>query len=195
LEQGRYLALIDNRVWLVTTGSEDIEIAVPSDTREELTLACSGLGIIMLQRIYDFNRENEEYKITILNYSQFEDRAAKPNLDIIAGNAPDMICWSMPRINPIQSGTYSKAEQLVDLYALLDRDADINRATFLPNLLDAVESSTGALYELPLEFSIYVSMSLERSADGPRTSFLRCWNNILMPTNHSEIRIGQPYCP
>ena len=155
LDENKYLALYRNKVFFVTKDWDDAE-DTRTDTRKELTLACFGENGNVHQRVNDFNRNNEEYQIKIHDYSLFADSVTMLNLDIIAGKAPDMICWSNPFWNKVQSTAYIKAGQLVDLYTLMDQDTEINRSTFLPNLLKAVESSNESLYELPLEFLMYV---------------------------------------
>jgi len=158
LDQDKYLVLINGSVYLVSKDLEDKNNSdFETDTRKVLILACYGEDGTMRQKIHDFNRKNEEYQIKTFDYSQFEDGMTKLNLDILTGNAPDMIYWSMSFLNPLQSAAYSKSGQLVDLYTLLDRDPEINRDTFLSNLLKATESKNGSLYELPLAFQLYVT--------------------------------------
>ena len=157
LSEDKYVALIDNRVFLTAKDGEGmLESLEVVDARKELTLACYDEGSRIRQSVYAFNNDNETYKIEILDYAQFEDGVSRLNLDILAGNAPDMIYWGGSFMNQLQSATYSKAGQLVDLYTLLDHDTEISRSMFLPNLLEATNSNNGALYELPLEFYMFV---------------------------------------
>ena len=157
LSEDKYVALIDNRVFLFAKdGGIVIDSSEVADEKKELTLACYNESSRILQSIYAFNNDNETHKIEILDYAQFEDGVSRLNLDVLAGNAPDMIYWGGSFMNQLQSATYSKAGQLVDLYTLLDHDTEINRSTFLPNLLEATNSNNGALYELPLEFYMFV---------------------------------------
>ena len=158
LGEDTYLVLISNKVFFVTKGQEADEAeALSADKRTELTLACYGENAWLRQHVYSFNRDNEEYQIKIRDYKLYEDGAAMLNLDVLSGMAPDIIWWDFSLYNPFQSATYSNTGQLVDLYTLLDQDTEISRNTFLPNLLEAIQSNGGALFELPLEFLMSVA--------------------------------------
>ena len=151
LSDNQYIALISGSIYFISK-TEINPQNNPAYTKQELLLACHGEDGYIKQKVHDFNRHNSEYKIEIVDYDQFDDGVTKLNIDILAGNAPDMIYWGNAKISALNSEVYSNAGQLVNLYTLLNKDDNTEHLELLPNLLTALESSSGALYELPIEF-------------------------------------------
>lgn len=138
--------------------------------RETLLLATYGTDNNRTQAVINFNQNNEKYRITVKDYSQYstnEDWYAgitQLNNDIISGNIPDIISCSeqLPIANYVDKGI------LVDFYELMDEDETINREDYCENVFKAYEIG-GKLYELPTSFYIW-TVNGKRSIFGDKTS-------------------------
>ena len=119
-----------------------------------------------------FNRSQDKYRIKVINYSdkyeaenygkleepqnglEWDRRNADVmrymQLDIISGNAPDVILTDhMSTIELLGSKGF-----LADLYSYIDSDSEFSRDTIVPNILRAMESSDGHLYAISPTFSV-----------------------------------------
>ena len=127
--------------------------------KKTIRLACYYLDSYITRMVYDFNRLNDEYVIEIVDYCKYDDVVMKLNTEVLAGNGPDMFAWGMGRLNPLDTNIYSAAGVLVDLHRLMGNDPDFDCGTLLPNLIAALETSNGALYEIPTEFIVQLFAS------------------------------------
>jgi len=106
--------------------------------------------------ISEFNKANTEYRIKLKDYSEYDTEeneytGAEDQLknDILSGDAPDIIAVS----------SFSNTDLLAskgcftDLYEFLDKDSDIKKDMFLPNILKMNEKN-GKLYSIPESFYI-----------------------------------------
>lgn len=117
--------------------------------KEILTLGCLYLDGNVKSQVIKFNKTNEKYRIRVIDYSLYnteEDYDAgskKFNSDIAAGKGPDIVVASDSSSvhNYISKGLY------LDLNPFIEKDPEINKADFFPNLLEA-SSSDGKLYEI-----------------------------------------------
>ena len=104
LENGDFICIGEN----YGEGSHTIELIKlvktpydPNTKREVLTIACMGFDYRTKQRVIEFNKKNTEYRIRLVDYSQYntgDDYTAgvtKLNTEIIAGHIPDIFA-----INP-----------------------------------------------------------------------------------------------
>lgn len=106
----------------------------------------------------NFNSSQSDYRIKCVDYSQYiqpddykgESMMKQLKMDIISGNAPDIIF--MDDINTIKE--LGEKGALADLYSLMENDSEINKDTFLPNILQAFESGDGKLYALTTGFEV-----------------------------------------
>lgn len=134
---------------------------VPYDSvphKEELTLATQYLNWNVRSKIVSFNRKNDNYRIVIKDYSEFnteEDYSVgrtKLTTELLAGNVPDIIDLSgLPYTQLAGKGL------LQDLYPLIDADSDLNRDDFFASVLSAREVN-GGLYSTVDGFSINTVM-------------------------------------
>ncbi len=131
---------------------------VPYDSvphKEVLTL-----GVLYAYDIYDkvidFNRHNDKVRIQIIDYSEFIDYenedydAGRTKLltEIMSGDMPDIIMLSqLPYTQLAAKGL------LEDLYPYIDKDPELKREDFFPNLLDALEVN-GGLYQVVPYFNV-----------------------------------------
>ena len=155
LPDGRFVGKISLGDYIISKRSADEDFS-NIDEREVITIATyHGSGFVLPEQVSIFNQINKDFKIEIIDYSIFDDGIMRLNVEIIAGTAPDMIYWGNGRegiIGNFNPEIYSRAGVLVDLYEYIDSDNDIDRSSLLPNLLGALESAGGELFEMPISF-------------------------------------------
>jgi len=129
----------------------------PNKNKKVITLAMMSYAALE-GTIIEFNKNNSEYIIEIKNYSKegqsFVDAVTELNIDIASGKIPDILMIS-PRM-PIDS--YGEKGLFVDLYEYIDKDPELDRNDFLPNILKMQESD-GKLYSIATGFMIETVMS------------------------------------
>ncbi|MCR5600696.1 MAG: extracellular solute-binding protein [Ruminococcus sp.] len=125
-----------------------------------------------------FNREQDKYRVQVVDYSEplteeeqndksleavaqrLDDEYNKLKLDIISGNAPDMFMLSHS-----DAELLGKKGVLLDLYTLMDKDKEINRSTVMPNILRALENSSGKLCSIVPNFTVSTYAAKEKLVD------------------------------
>lgn len=130
----------------------------PSEIPDKDVLKVAGYYIPydMRNRIVEFNKTNELYRIVISDYSQYattDDYLAgytKFNNDILAGNVPDIII--LDEQMPVDS--YIEKGLLADIYEFMETDEEINKEDYFQNVLDAY-SVDGKLYSIVPTFTIW----------------------------------------
>ena len=130
----------------------------PKDVKDKvvLTLGCNGFDWDVRRQVVAFNKSNEEYRITVEDYSNYnteEDYTAgmtRLNTDIASGKVPDILIldFSMPVDSYISKGLFE------DLYPYIDKDGEMNREDFFPNVLEAY-GTNGKLYRLVPSFRVH----------------------------------------
>ncbi|MBQ7955857.1 MAG: extracellular solute-binding protein [Lachnospiraceae bacterium] len=127
--------------------------------KEVLNLAAYYIPYDMRNRVVEFNKTNEKYRIIFTDYSQYatpDDYLAgytKFNNDIIAGNVPDIMILDeqMPVDSYIQKGL------LADIYEFIDADEELDREDYFQNVFDAY-SVGGKLYCIVPSFAVWTVM-------------------------------------
>ncbi|NLZ37552.1 MAG: extracellular solute-binding protein [Clostridiales bacterium] len=120
-----------------------------------LTLGCLYMDTALRTAIVDFNRKNEEYRITVKDYSQYNTEndynaaSTKMNSDIVSGNTPDIIVLSsnMPYASYVSKGVF------VDLNKYFDSDESLKREDYFENVFEST-SYDGHLYSIIPSFSV-----------------------------------------
>ena len=125
--------------------------------KTQLTMASVASYTSLTQMVSDFNLHNDEYTIRMVDYSggdtrNIQDAVTALNMDIIAGNYPDLI-----DLTGLTESYYSEKGLLADLYAFMDKDPDISRDDFV--LLDKLEED-GSLYYAGNSFYIETAAGL-----------------------------------
>lgn len=103
-------------------------------------------------RILDFNRENNGYRIAVRQYVSYNDELdayAQLNMDILAGNMPDIL---VPDSGVQLKNLVSKG-LLADVEALISRDAELSDVEFMENIFDALRVD-GVLYQVVPSFAV-----------------------------------------
>lgn len=133
----------------------------PKDIQDKQLISLAGMWIDsdMKNRIVEFNKKNEQYRIQIKEYENYstDDYMAgytQLNNDIIAGNMPDILLVdsNMPFESYVAKGL------IADIYPLIDADQELNREDYLQNVMDAF-STDGKLYRLVPSFSVYTVLA------------------------------------
>ncbi len=135
-----------------------------------ITLAANTISGNLKNMIIDYNRTSVDYRIQVKAYGWEDSDTDKFDMDILAGDVPDLIC--LDRLN---AEKYASKGILADLGAMLDADDEISREDFLPNVIEASEIK-GKLYRLPASFSAR-SLMAKKSIVGDRTSWN--WDDFL----------------
>ncbi len=122
--------------------------------KEEITLATQYLGWEVRDQIVSFNRKNDNYRIVVKDYSEFnteDDYSAgqtKLTTELLAGNVPDII-----DLNGMPYNQLASKGLLADLYPFIDADSEFGREDFFPNVLAALEVN-GGLYSTVSSFGL-----------------------------------------
>ncbi len=121
-----------------------------------LTFGTLSASYNLIDAVVKFNRQSEDYRITIKNYADYNSEEnewkgaiTQFNNDITTGKIPDIIQISseMPYQNYAAKGLFA------DLYPLLDADPAFDRANLYENVLEAL-SVGGKLYQIIPSFRI-----------------------------------------
>lgn len=140
-----------------TTITSILEKSNPEDIKNQqvLTLAGNYLDSNIYSAVTKFNKENEDYRIKIIDYSSYSTEddwnagVTKFNADIALGNIPDIIMINSE--TPVES--FVAKGVFADIGEMMDNDSEINRSDYLENVLEAF-STDGKLYSLAPSFHI-----------------------------------------
>ena len=124
-------------------------------------ITVGGMGIssdnMIQSAIYDFNKKSTEYKVEIRDYyaeatdnglDEYKTLQSAMNLDILAGDGPDIIVGSADLLS-----VYADKGCLTDLNELMAADADFSKDDYLANIVKICETD-GKLYQICTEFAI-----------------------------------------
>ena len=140
---------------------------------KEITLAVA-LNIDSIQpMIADFNSGSNLYRVNVKNYSDghehtiegFESAAHDLEMDIISGNAPDMV-W----LDTNETEKLASKGAFTNLYELMESDTRFTRDAFLPNYLEAAETN-GHLYSITPTFMIRTMAAKSKFVDKENWTF------------------------
>lgn len=151
------------------------------------------------EAIREWNSENPNHLIEVVNYSVFYDgsdpRAAQMRLaaDIASGNTPDIYDFSMASIDTIpSSGQFARRGMLENLYPYIDADPELSREDFFSGYLRSLEIS-GGLYELVPEFSITTSFAYSKAVGDPTSWTYAQLNEVLSQSDYYETLFDNHY--
>ena len=161
--------LSDGRIWAMINdysaggnSTNELVFAVQKDAsevpvKEEIVLGTMYIDYNIKRNIIDFNKKNQQYRITVKEYGR-EDYAAgriQFQADLTSANCPDII--SLSSINYDQYVTKGVFE---DVYPYMEKSG-INRSDFLENVIQAFEVD-GKLYGVMPQF--YVDTTIAKTA-------------------------------
>jgi len=113
-----------------------------------ITLASASLQMSLLNQIVQFNRTNLQYRIHVIDYSEFNNEddwgagIKRLSTDIIAGNIPDIL-----DVTGLPVAQYAARGLLEDLYPFIDADPELSRSGLVEAVLRASEFD-GNLYRI-----------------------------------------------
>jgi hypothetical protein len=121
--------------------------------RNYIILAGFRLRSRFADEVMYFNRKSSEVQIILHDYWDinddlgFKQAIERFNLDIIAGNVPDIILFEHPDDFSLARTRETLVRQgvLIDLYSFIDSDPDLNREDFFQNILHGFEDADGML--------------------------------------------------
>ncbi len=138
--------------------------------KQTLTLGCQYLTYDIRNKVVEFNKTNENYRIAIKDYTQYDtmdDTSAgltQLNSDIISGNMPDILIVNsqMPMDSYIAKGLLANVDELIQ------QDEELSGETYLQNVWDAYRVD-GKLYYVIPSFYVYTYVG-KTSLLGDRTA-------------------------
>lgn len=146
----------------------------PEDVVEKTVLTMAGyyVNTDVRKRVIDFNKNNAQYRISIKDYSQYSNSgdwnagSQKFNSDIASGNIPDILLMNSYNVN---WDNYVSKGLFYNLGELIDKDTEIKREDFCPNVLEA-QSTNDKIYALSPTFSVRTYVA-KKSLVGDRLSW------------------------
>ncbi len=127
-----------------------------------ITLAANTLDGQLKSMIIDYNRSSKDYRIVVKVYGWEEKDTERLDLDILSGNAPDIVCID----GTFDLTKYETKNIFTDLGQFLDTDDEVSRDTLLENILKACERN-GKIYRLPVTFGVQ-SLVMKKSIVGDK---------------------------
>lgn len=114
----------------------------------------------MQKQVADFNRENSDYYIEILSYEDREDSYRAFLMDLTTGKEADIVV-----LPSAYEEVFLEKNLLVDLYPFMEKDKEIHKGDFLPNVLKAYERG-GKLYQTVSKVNISGWMTKKSNLKG-----------------------------
>ena len=144
----------------------------PEDIVDKTVMVVAGQWIDynLKKRVIDYNKNNQQYRIVLKDYSQYntyEDYTAgqtKLNNDIIAGDIPDILYTNgLPMENYISKGL------IADIGKLIAEDPELSQVEFMQNVFDAYSMNDKLYYIVP-EFQVSTVVA-KKKFTGDRTGW------------------------
>ncbi len=134
----------------------------------------------------NFNKNNDEYKIKLVDYSSLntdEDSEAgmnQFNLDIASGNVPDIMVFrsSSPVDSYINKGLFE------DLTGYMEKEPDMSQGDFLPSVIDALKTN-GKLYQIVPAFYVASVTTKTKYLEGKNVLTFDDCNKLIKATGAS----------
>lgn len=140
--------------------------------KQVLVLGAIYLGNDVRQRVVDFNKTNEKYRITLRDYSKYntmDDYNAsytQLNNDIISGKMPDILIAD----NQMPINSYIGKGLIADIGKLIEKDEELSKKEFMENVFKAFSIDDKLYQVIP---SFYVSTIIGKTSNiGERSG----WN-------------------
>ena len=145
-KQEYYITYIERK------NSDECEV----DDREEVVIGSMFIDSTTERNVADFNKSQDKYHVSLRVYNDYSesgyDDGLQFNLELAAGNAPDMI-----QISGFDQYTLADKKALEDMGAWLDNDEELSRGDYIESVLNAC-TVDDTLVAVPLEFIIYSVM-------------------------------------
>ena len=153
-----YLAKQGDRIEIIDNHGEDgdsefICLALGAEQKKTLTLGTVMTDQNLNQTVAEFNRYSREYRVEIVEYmgeeGDYEDGAERLKLDIITGNAPDVLS-----VSGIDYRMLSEKGLLADLYDFMRNDTECTEDMLVRPVAGACEDE-GRLYSVAPGFLLH----------------------------------------
>ena len=129
-------------------------IYVEENGKKVLLLATNTGSAELYTLVKDFNKENDEYQISVIEYGNSSTDRTRLITEITVGKGPDL--FYLTGVEP-----FVDLNKLgVDLFPYLDSDPEFGRDTLVTPLLSAL-SKSGQLHSLPVSFGIITFLGAE----------------------------------
>lgn len=162
--------------------------------KQVLVLAGNYVDSDIKQRVVDFNKNNNEYRIVIKEYSSYatsEDYTAgytQLNNDIISGSMPDIIVVDNSSNLPIEN--YISKGLIADVKDLIEKDEELSQVEFMENVFEAF-SVDGKLYQVIPSFNVMTIIG-KKSIVGDRTSWtMKDLEELIASLPEGTVAIGE----
>ena len=115
--------------------------------KKVMVMASLGVNSELRQRVVEYNRSSQEYKITIKDYSEYatyedyDNSVTVLNNDIISGNMPDILVAN----SRLPMSKYIAKKMFADINGFIKDDEELSQVEFVQNVFDAF-SVKGKLY-------------------------------------------------
>ncbi len=124
----------------------------PEEIKDKSVLVLAGMrvGGDMKQRIVEFNRGSEDYRIVVKdyrNYNSYENNeggVTQLNNDIISGKMPDILLTS-----GLTADNYAAKGLFADIKGMIEKDEELSQAEFMTNVFDAYSMNGKLYYVIP----------------------------------------------
>ena len=153
-----YLAAKDGEIQMVdnykqSENSEYVSFSLGVDTKEKVTLGVMLLSAATEDLVTGFNRFSDDCRIEVVTYAKggdYEQEAEQFQLDLVSGEAPDILEVG----GGINDSLYAGKGAFADLYSFMENDSSFDRSELQENVLEACETD-GHLYSLGYAFQLY----------------------------------------
>lgn len=145
----------------------------PEDIKDKHILILAGFYVDYntKNRVVEFNKSNENYRIVVKEYQQYstmEDYSAgytQLNNDIISGGMPDILIVD----NSLNMDSYIAKGLLADVSKLIEKDEELSQKEYMENVFNAYKVNDKLYYVIP---SFYVRTMIGKTAIvGDRTTW------------------------
>ena len=163
------------------------------DDRGVIQVAAYMPDEIFRTAIYDFNISSRTHRMEVIDYSQYDKEGEIGavlclNMDIAAGRIPDLYLWGLhANHSGFDLTRYLNIGLFADMGEFLDKDSELSRESFVPSILNAVISSDGGLYELPIEFYMRVVTCDRSTIELEKWTFDEFYREIEQHTGETNI--------
>lgn len=162
-----------------------------NEGKTQLTIAMPWNDTTIEKAVKSFNKSNDKYEAVINNtydssdgMNNFDEAMKRIQVDIISGNAPDIIAAVPSKMLSMINGGY-----MTDIYPLMENYDGVKKEDFLPNVLEALNFD-GKLPAVCNSFSIETVVAKtkfvgEDSADWTLEQAIDCFENLPKDTDFS----------
>lgn len=153
-----YLGVQDDKIEIISCDAENTSSTYTLLEEGETQKLVLTLGVLqedseLTKFVTDYNRQQSEVRIEMMPYynedMDYEDAVTRLNLDIITGDAPDII-----DVSSLNYGILAEKGIFVDLYELMEEDMDLRKADLISSVVQPYEMNE-KLYAVTPAFQLH----------------------------------------